>query len=207
MHPRTNPTGIWQESDRNLAGIWQDRGKPPGVISVHHHVHISVTKGRQLGLLLCVAVLLAGCGSAHTGGYAPRRADPAPTRQEAAVVNTARTAVGTPYRYGGCDPAQGFDCSGLIWWAYSTHGHDIPRTTSGQAAMGTSVSCDAPRLGDVVVFRIADKGLGLHAGIYSGRGHFVHSPKSGSVVREESLDKQYWQSRLFTCRRILREGR
>jgi len=148
---------------------------------------------------LCLTPALGGCGSRNTATVV--QDGPLPTRQEAAIVHTARKAIGADYNYGGCNPAEGFDCSGLVWWAYQENGLSIPRTTSAQSAGGRPADCAYPRQGDVIVFRISHKGL--HSGIYSGNGYFVHSPKTGHVVREESLRKDYWQSRLLTCRRYL----
>ncbi|MFV0347613.1 MAG: C40 family peptidase [Halodesulfovibrio sp.] len=148
---------------------------------------------------LCLTPALGGCGSRNTATVV--QDGPPPTRQEAAIVRTARTVIGADYNYGGCNPAEGFDCSGLVWWAYQENGLSVPRTTSAQSTGGRPADCTYPRQGDVIVFRISHKGL--HSGIYSGNGHFVHSPKSGHVVREESLRKDYWQSRLLTCRRYL----
>ncbi|UZP66531.1 C40 family peptidase [Desulfovibrio mangrovi] len=153
-------------------------------------------------LLLCLLLplTLAGCGSRNTAST-HHDSGPPPTRHEAAIVQSAKAAIGTSYHFGGCNPAEGFDCSGLVWWAYNENGYAVPRTTDAQRKAGRATDCAAPRQGDVIVFRISEKGL--HSGIYSGNGYFVHSPKSGHVVREESLRKNYWQSRLLTCRRYL----
>ena len=48
-----------------------------------------------------------------------------------AVVDAARQAIGTPYRYGGDSP-RGFDCSGLVRYAHRQVGIRIPRTTASQ---------------------------------------------------------------------------
>lgn len=153
---------------------------------------------------LLLLVVLAGCGIRQSAqGTEPHRETAAPARA-AAIAATARSAVGTPYAWGGCDPATGFDCSGLLYWAYARHGITLPRTTQAQAAAGTETGCTTFRQGDILVFRMdGSKKTGLHAGIYSGHGRFVHSPKSGHTVREESMLKTYWQTRLRTCRRII----
>ena len=117
------------------------------------------------------------------------------------IVQTARTVIGTPYCWGGTSPSQGFDCSGYVFWVYKQHGYNLPRTAAEQARAGASVSKGNLRAGDIVVF---NPSWGKHTGIYTGRKTFLHSPKSGSRVKEESLNTPYW-SRIFAGgRRIIR---
>jgi len=56
----------------------------------------------------------------------------------AAIVGTALSAMGTPYRWGGTGP-DGFDCSGLIQYAYAQHGITLARRSTEQAQAGTEV--------------------------------------------------------------------
>jgi hypothetical protein len=42
-----------------------------------------------------------------------------------------------------------------------------------------------------------------HVGIYIGEGKFVHAPSSGSVVRVEALNKDYWVKRFDGARRLV----
>lgn len=75
----------------------------------------------------------------------------APSPQAAAAVSAAKTALGTPYQWGGTTPGVGMDCSGFTQWAYAQAGVDIPRTADAQA-VGTSVSMDNALPGDLVVW-------------------------------------------------------
>lgn len=155
-------------------------------------------------ILLLVAFLATGCGSRNASeplyGNMRHATDLPPSQKSSAIVKTAKAATGVPYHWGGCSPNQGFDCSGLVWWSYHENGLSIPRTAAEQAQAGHSADCARLRQGDVLVFTVSSKGL--HSGIYSGNGNFVHSPKTGHVVREETLQKDYWLSQLLTCRRI-----
>lgn len=56
----------------------------------------------------------------------------APTEQARKAVAAAKTALGTPYQWGGTVPGKGLDCSGLVQWAYQQAGVDLPRTASGR---------------------------------------------------------------------------
>ncbi|MBD5538637.1 MAG: C40 family peptidase [Desulfovibrio sp.] len=150
-------------------------------------------------LLLPVLLLPAGCGFLGQKG-----ADNGPTPVKAhKVVKTAYSQMGKKYRSGGASPQKGFDCSGLIWWAYRQHGVAVPRITTEQAKTGHAVSKARPRPGDIVVFRTGNSPRGLHTGIYAGGGSFIHSPRNGERVRMESLDIPYWKSKLIAVRRVV----
>lgn len=162
-----------------------------------------------LAVLLLSVVALAGCAGKQqiivppeTPPQIRQQTPPAPSQ---ALVRTARSALGVPYRNGGRTPTEGFDCSGFVWWTFYQHGVNLPRTTEEQAACGSAVAPGQElRPADIIVFRTGSGPLGLHTAIYTGGGQFVHSPKPGSTVREESLTVHYWQRAFITARRILR---
>ncbi len=119
------------------------------------------------------------------------------------VVQTASTQVGKPYRLGGDTPREGFDCSGLIYWAYEQNGVRVPRVTTSQAQAGVSVKSSKLLPGDILVFRSKDSSSGLHTAIYAGQGKFIHSPNSRSKVRIEQLAVPHWKKTLVDARRIV----
>ncbi len=119
------------------------------------------------------------------------------------VVQTASTQVGKPYRLGGESPREGFDCSGLIYWAYEQNGVRVPRVTTKQAKAGVSVLRIKLLPGDILVFRSRDSSSGLHTALYIGQGKFIHSPNSRSKVRIEKLETPYWKKTLMDARRIV----
>ncbi len=151
-------------------------------------------------LLLVFACLLAqGCGKVKLGSPGA----PAPrARSGSAVVATAKTQLGKPYKYGGETPGTGFDCSGLIHWSYRQHGVVVPRVAKDQARCGKAVKRSQLTPGDIVVFRISSRS-GIHTGLYSGNGKFVHSPSSGKRIREDSINTDYWKRRYVSARRVL----
>ena len=62
-----------------------------------------------------------------------------------AALKEAEKYTGTPYKWGGSTPQTGFDCSGLVQWAYAQAGVKIPRVTDDQieATNGTPVRARA----------------------------------------------------------------
>ena len=121
---------------------------------------------------------------------------PAPTRAERAV-KVALDAVGTPYRWGGESPATGFDCSGLVRWAYGRVGLDLPHNSYALYGEGRRVSESGMEAGDILFF----EGLG-HVGLYIGRGRMVHAPQSGRNVEVVRLATTNYGPRLIGARRV-----
>jgi cell wall-associated NlpC family hydrolase len=113
------------------------------------------------------------------------------------AVRIALKAVGVPYRWGGASPASGFDCSGLVRWAYGRVGISLPHSSYALYARGRYVRRSRMRPGDLVFF----SGLG-HVGMYVGRGRMVHAPHSGSRVQVVTLGGPYYGGNLVGARRI-----
>jgi peptidoglycan DL-endopeptidase CwlO len=95
------------------------------------------------------------------------------------VVTEARKYLGTPYVWGGTDPAKGLDCSGFTQLVYKNLGIAIPRVSQDQAKAGTAVpSLAEAKPGDLIILD-----GGGHVGIYVGGGQMIHAPKTGDVVK------------------------
>jgi len=121
----------------------------------------------------------------------------------ARIVEAALAAVGTPYIWGGSDPDEGFDCSGLVQFVYrQAAGIPVPRVARHQKRQGKPVRRTQLREGDLVFFNTR-RNPASHVGIYIGDGRFVHAPSRGSRVRIDSLDDDYWSKRYTGARRYL----
>ncbi len=118
-------------------------------------------------------------------GAATSEASVAPPSQYGGVVGIAMRYLGTPYVWGGASPG-GFDCSGLVMYAYGQMGVSLPHSTYALYGMGVAVSRDQLEAGDLVFFN----GLG-HMGIYIGGGQFIHAPHTGDVVKISSMTGWY----------------
>jgi peptidoglycan DL-endopeptidase CwlO len=103
---------------------------------------------------------------------------PAPGGDRATVVQAALTQVGSPYVWGGAAPG-GFDCSGLVMWAFQQAGISLPHSSQALAQGGQPVALSDLQPGDVLTF-YSDAS---HAGIYIGDGMMIHSSTYGVPVR------------------------
>jgi peptidoglycan DL-endopeptidase CwlO len=115
-------------------------------------------------------------GGGQPGGPGPG-AGPG-SGQGAMAVQAALTQVGAPYSWGGAAPG-GFDCSGLVMWAFQQAGIALPHSSQALAHGGQPVSLSDLQPGDVLTF-YSDAS---HAGLYIGDGLMVHSSTFGVPVR------------------------
>jgi cell wall-associated NlpC family hydrolase len=151
-------------------------------------------------------------GAVEASGPLPSRAAPAgsPAALREAVITSASEAMGRPYRYGGTgEDGTGFDCSGLIQYAYAEHGIQLPRTSAEQAKEGRKIepSLDALAPGDLLTFSNRG-GPVTHVGLYLGDGRFIHSATRGvqtSRLTEEDPYGRWWFKRWVGARRIIGE--
>jgi cell wall-associated NlpC family hydrolase len=178
---------------------------------------------RGLLLAFALAVLVFGCTAAPDGmtGREPasrervqakparhklRRPAPKPKRKRKPkpksslgerAARVALKAVGVPYQWGGSSPAAGFDCSGLVYWAYGRLGVELPRTSYALYDRGRRVARSRLKAGDLLFFF----GVG-HVGLYLGHGRMVHAPRAGRTVEVVSL-RSYYGDQLIGARRVV----
>ena len=167
-------------------------------------------KHTPLFLIAFLSLILAGCASQ------PMRspeAEPEPEAATAPVIRSTDEAstvamqalayLGTPYRTGGLSPQTGFDCSGLVAYAYREGaGLALPRNTRDLSHVGEPVERTALRPGDLVFYNTQRREYS-HVGIYLGEDRFIHAPSSGGEVRVENLRAGYWVRRYSGARRVI----
>ncbi|MFC9908544.1 MULTISPECIES: NlpC/P60 family protein [unclassified Streptomyces] len=106
-----------------------------------------------------------------------------------AAFQAAQSKIGSPYVYGASGPSS-FDCSGLTSWAFAQAGVAIPRISQDQANAGTRIYSQSDlKVGDLVIFY----GDLHHVGFYAGNGQVLHAPRTGTVVRYESINNMPYQ--------------
>ena len=102
------------------------------------------------------------------------------------VVAEAMRYMGVKYTWGGENPKTGFDCSGFTQYLYAKQGIKLPRVADDQYKATTRISKGDLVGGDLIFFRGSTGGID-HMGLYIGDGNFIHSPKTGDVVKISSL--------------------
>ncbi len=139
-------------------------------------------------------VMLTACGANFAVNDESTAASPG-----AQAATIAHGQVGVPYRYGGASPS-GFDCSGLVQYAYSLAGVSVPRTTGQLWHAAKPIAQQELEAGDLLFFSI--EGKMSHVGLYLGERRFVHAPQSGSSVSVASLDAPFYRSALVRAGRV-----
>ncbi|QPK80210.1 C40 family peptidase [Corynebacterium lizhenjunii] len=117
-----------------------------------------------------------------------------------AVIARAQSQIGTPYAWGGGDangPTRGirdggvadsfgdfnktgFDCSGLILYAFAAAGISLPHNSGYQYNHGTKVPVSQMQRGDLIFY---GPGGGNHVALYLGDGMMIEAPQSGGTVQ------------------------
>ncbi len=190
----------YRVSDKGPRGFWRPGAPRQGW-------------GTSVGLSFAVGSGRRRSTRAAAGNDAPpTRANPAapPLMIVGRGSNVAQTAIdvlGSPYQWGGT-AENGFDCSGLIQYAYGRHGIRLPRTSRGQAQFGTAVPVrlDSLQPGDILAFAARAGRAVTHVGMYVGEGKFIHSSTSGvrlSRLDSSDPDGAYWIPKWVATRRIL----
>lgn len=160
-----------------------------------------------------ILLLAAGCAGTPVAPPEPA-ALPEPTQAPAetetppatigvrdAIAMLALSMIGVPYRYGGADPEGGFDCSGLVHYAFTSNGQPVPRTSQEQYDAAEKIPLEEAAAGDLVFF--SDQERLSHVGIYLGDGRFVHAPSSGNTVAIARMDSPYYQRHFVAVGRLL----
>ena len=148
-----------------------------------------------LGLILSIAV--TGCAKQVISPDLPATTgaiEESPASRNATAARLATRHVGAPYVWAGADPS-GFDCSGLVMYAFGKVGVAMPHNAAQQFRLGTPVTRDRLVPGDLVFFNQL-----RHNGIYLGDGRFVHSTKPGGV-KIARLDDDWFRTRWVGARR------
>ncbi|MFJ5485133.1 C40 family peptidase [Pectobacterium actinidiae] len=122
------------------------------------------------------------------------------------AMNKLMSQIGKPYHWGGSSPFTGFDCSGLVYYAYKDVVKiQIPRTANEMYHLRDAAPIKKSELesGDLVFFRINNRGAADHVGVYLGEGKFIQSPRTGSDIRISKLSEDYWQEHYVGARRVV----
>ena len=107
------------------------------------------------------------------------------------VIQRAGSQMGVPYSWGGGTAAgpsrgidsgagtTGFDCSGLILYAFAGVGIKLPHYSGAQYDLGRKIPSSQMRRGDVIFY---GPGGAQHVTLYLGNGQMLEAPYTGSNV-------------------------
>ncbi|SFX42019.1 MULTISPECIES: C40 family peptidase [unclassified Pseudomonas] len=119
------------------------------------------------------------------------------------VLSRAVNVLGTPYRWGGSSPSKGFDCSGLVKYAFNDATFNLPRTSNAMASgHGEKVDRKDLKPGDLIFFKLKSRRVN-HVAIYLGNDRFIHAPRRGKSVTIDTLNKPYWNTHYVVAKRVL----
>ncbi len=167
--PATRET---REAADGFADVLADVGSPA-------RAGARLTLGEMLGL---PAARAGGSIAATAGTDIPQASGTAGD-----AIAAAERYLGVPYKWGGTDPATGLDCSGFLQRAFDDVGVDLPRVSADQARAGEPVDgLDNARPGDLVYWS-GRGGRSNHIGLYLGDGRMMHAPRTGDVVKVDSV--------------------
>ncbi|KEY58004.1 C40 family peptidase [Serratia sp. DD3] len=127
-------------------------------------------------------------------------------RAKQTAVSKLMGQMGKPYKWGGSSPGTGFDCSGLIYYAYKDVVKiKMPRTANEMFHLRDAAPVKRSELetGDLVFFRINNRGTADHVGVYIGNGKFIQSPRTGEEIQITQLNNDYWQNHYIGARRVV----
>ncbi len=170
-----------------LAGPASQSGDGPGPASGGSTATATKAPGIALGLPGGLGSFLdmtggtcipLGLESAASLGSSPAQAD---------ALDLAENQLGTPYVWGGEAKNAGFDCSGLVQWAFSAAGVALPRGAQAQFDSGPAVPWGAKVVPGDLVFFGGGPGSVEHVGIVAGSGWMVDAPHTGAVVRFDRI--------------------
>ena len=118
------------------------------------------------------------------------------------AVLIAKKQINKKYRWGGTNPYTGFDCSGLMQYAYKASRVHLPRTAAAQYKHTKRVSMKNIKVGDLIFFHTRRTRAKVnHVGIYLGGGKFIHAPRRGKLVSVTDLNN-YWRGKAVGAGRV-----
>lgn len=111
---------------------------------------------------------------------------------------------GWSYSWGGMNPTQGFDCSGLMQWAFAKAGIQLPRVAKDQWAVTEKIDIKDAQPGDLIFFKGTYGGPNhiSHVGIYIDETRMYDS--NGSGIGYHYWTDPYWSKHFDSIRRIVR---
>jgi peptidoglycan DL-endopeptidase CwlO len=168
-------------------------GMPSGNALLVSAPHVDVAKLRKaLAKVLPHGAKTAALESRYDGTSAPGSAPNGKvlTAPEVnTVIRAAESKIGMPYVWGGESDAEGgYDCSGLVQYAFAKAGIRMPRTADIQAFTGWRLPYSQAQPGDLLTWKNDPTFNGVsHIAIYLGGNKMVVAPHTGTDVQIQTV--------------------
>jgi cell wall-associated NlpC family hydrolase len=121
------------------------------------------------------------------------------------LISKASENIGTKYRSGGTT-TDGFDCSGLMCYTFSSYDIKLPRSSVEMASYGSKIDAQNAQKGDLIFFKTRGSGRINHVGmvveVLEGEIKFIHSATHGGVIIS-STKESYYERNLVQVNRVL----
>jgi cell wall-associated NlpC family hydrolase len=151
------------------------------------NARVAASQKAQAAAAAATHTTSGGGGSSSGGGHAPAAptGPPPPVPQNAAgAIQAAQSQLNVPYVWGGESPGSGFDCSGLVQWAWAQAGVSLPRTSGAQFEATTQVPLADIQPGDLLFYGPDGS---EHVAMYIGGGTMVEAPQTGETVHDTGV--------------------
>ena len=152
-----------------------------------------------LPVTLLATLFLVSCASHRAAKVREEKVDK--------VIATAKTFMGTPYKYGGTTRS-GMDCSGLLLNSFKAIDMNLPRSSEAQSKIGKEIKKKDIQPGDLLFFATGQKKKEItHVGLVvdvrrRDNIKFIHASTSLGVV-ETNLNTEYYIKRFRRARRVI----
>lgn len=108
------------------------------------------------------------------------------------LISLAKSKLGSSYEPTKAGPDH-FDCSGFVYYIFTTNGISIPRTSIDQSESGKKLTREELEKGDMLFFDTYERNHINHSGVYLGDGKFIHSSSGKAYgVTISDLDKGFY---------------
>lgn len=153
----------------------------------------------MLKKLIAAAVLTATITTGLFTTMGDHKVEAATYNYHIKAIQIAENNIGVPYRWGGMSP-YGFDCSGLVKYAYGNAGKWLPHSAA-QMYYSSGYRVHYLHTGDLLFFGPNKWSRPTHVAIYIGNGRMIMASSSRGVM-VTSINNVYWKPRYIGAKRI-----